>query len=933
MTMISYAQNLEDVMLMRALQHVSNGFYIDVGANDPFRDSVTQAFYERGWTGINIEPLPAQFTALQTHRQRDANLQCALGETSGSLKLWDCGVDGWATADQQTILRHQSQGQQGEYIEVPVHTLAEICRTHVVGDVHFLKIDVEGHEEAVLKGADFSTFRPWIVVCEATMPNSQIPVFAQWEPLLLNNRYQMAYADGLNRFYVAQERSDLLAKLQYPPNCFDGYTRIGDAFNAEQAKHWQRIAEQEASLRETAQGKLRDLAATSMSSQARRRLLVNTLGSPANARFGGNNRMVNAIMEQWLCATNTQGSLYEIIPIVNTATNNYEIDTSFEHLSQGRGYCNGETSITVQAGDTILFFPCFFLYAQLQPDYFDLLRRQGVRSVAVILDFLPIHYPQHFPAQIATGAHNIVSTIFKMDAAICISEKVARELTHLIQANNITMPANYNIAWSHLGADFIARTQTPLTRAEDSLLSAVSKKPYFLMVSSLEPRKGYRQALKAFEQLWQEGSDLNLVIMGKNLWLMDDFVQILTTHPEAGKRLHWVNGGSDALLHALYVNARCLFAPNDDEGYGLPIVEAARLGVPLLLHDIDIFREITQGKGYFFSSNAPDHLVTVIKEWLALYAQEQHPTSREILTHTWENCARNFLALAMNPRTVRGSAPDSTPPNTLNTVEQKLSPQIESLKTDLRQEIATKWQWMDALAAAVAPSPALVCPLCGHHDERVNFRVLDTTCAFGGGHLHRYVCPHCQVIFGSEKMLRLSADQLSQEYNHHYQVYQEGDSTDSEVRAFFALEPRKEGRYLNFGAGAWSHSVPYLRNLGWDVWAYEPHSSASPEDPAHAFTLSHDGVQAQRFDGIFTNNVLEHFREPVAELRSINALLKPGGHVAHATPCYEYRYEYTRFHLFFFQGRSRSYLWNAAGMQEISFTQDGDFMCAVCRPS
>ena len=267
-----------------------------------------------------------------------------------------------------------------------------------------------------------------------------------------------------------------------------------------------------------------------------------------------------------------------------------------------------------------------------------------------------------------------------------------------------------------------------------------------------------------------------------------------------------------------------------------------------------------------------------------------------------------------------------------NSAQKKLSYKIESLQFYLRQEIATKWQWVDALTTSIQPSSMLSCPLCGHGDKRQNFCTLETTCTFGGGHLCRYVCPHCQVIFGPEKMLQLSPSQLNQEYNHHYQVYQEGDSTASEVRAFFALEPQKDKRYLNFGAGAWSKTVAYLRGLGWDVWAYEPHSSATPHDEMHEYTLSCDDILDQHFDGIFTNNVLEHFREPIAELSAMNSLLKPNGRLAHATPCYEYRYEYTRFHLFFFQGRSRSLLWNAAGVQEIAFIQDQDFMCAVCQP-
>ena len=84
-----------------------------------------------------------------------------------------------------------------------------------------------------------------------------------------------------------------------------------------------------------------------------------------------------------------------------------------------------------------------------------------------------------------------------------------------------------------------------------------------------------------------------------------------------------------------------------------------------------------------------------------------------------------------------------------------------------------------------------------------------------------------------------------------------------------------------------------------------------------------------RFDGLFSNNVLEHFREPAIELAYMRTLLKPGGLMAHATPCFEYRFEYTRFHLFFFLGRSRALLASQIGMSIKEYVTDGDFMCCL----
>jgi len=182
MTFVSYSQNAEDVLLWRALGHVANGFYIDVGANDPVEHSVTKAFYERGWRGISIEPLPAFHHEFELQRPRDINLAIAAGATDGELTLYDVpDVRGWASPDQAVAEMHRADGHSIAELTVPVRTLASVCAEHVQGEIHFLKIDVEGFEGAVLEGMDFARWRPWVLVIEATLPGSRETNHASWE--------------------------------------------------------------------------------------------------------------------------------------------------------------------------------------------------------------------------------------------------------------------------------------------------------------------------------------------------------------------------------------------------------------------------------------------------------------------------------------------------------------------------------------------------------------------------------------------------------------------------------------------------------------------------------------------------------------------------------------------------------------------------------
>jgi len=224
MTFISYSQNNEDVLLWRALGRVEDGFYIDVGASDPVEHSVTRAFYDAGWRGINIEPLPAHIADFEAQRPRDVNLGVAAGSTDGRLTLYDVpGVRGWASPEASVAEQHRAEGHALAKLSVPVRTLASICAEHVHGPIHFLKIDVEGFEGEVLRGMDFARWRPWVLVIEATLPNSRETNHAAWEHLVTGQRYRYVWFDGLNRYYVAEEHPELMAHFGIQPNVFDEY--------------------------------------------------------------------------------------------------------------------------------------------------------------------------------------------------------------------------------------------------------------------------------------------------------------------------------------------------------------------------------------------------------------------------------------------------------------------------------------------------------------------------------------------------------------------------------------------------------------------------------------------------------------------------------------------------------------------------------------
>ena len=224
---VSFAQNYEDIVLKRVLEGVVGGFYIDVGASHPIIDSVTKYFYEIGWSGINVEPHREMYELLQNDRPRDVNLKVALGGQSSKiefLETFDNG--GLSTGDAQNISKIEKESTNFRKTEVEVRRLEDVCAQYAKEEIHFLKIDVEGMEKEVLLGANYSRYRPWVVVVEAVEPNTTIPTYFEWEKILLDNEYVFVYFDGLNRFYLAKEVNHLAYRFDSPPNELDNFVRF-----------------------------------------------------------------------------------------------------------------------------------------------------------------------------------------------------------------------------------------------------------------------------------------------------------------------------------------------------------------------------------------------------------------------------------------------------------------------------------------------------------------------------------------------------------------------------------------------------------------------------------------------------------------------------------------------------------------------------------
>ncbi len=232
-------------------------------------------------------------------------------------------------------------------------------------------------------------------------------------------------------------------------------------------------------------------------------------------------------------------------------------------------------------------------------------------------------------------------------------------------------------------------------------------------------------------------------------------------------------------------------------------------------------------------------------------------------------------------------------------------------------------------------SGILQCRICGFKAQRDEFETKVSECQFNGGRLIRHICPSCGVIFGPSKFLEISEAEINDDYAVHYIGFQEGDSTQKEIETFRLLKPDKRKLYLNYGCGRWSKSLQYLRGEGYQVFGYEPHAF---EDNNPYMITNKENLKKMRFDGIYSNNVIEHLIYPVKEFEFMKSLLKNKySKMSHSTPCYAYKYETTRFHTHFYTGNSVNVLCQKTGLDVLERVVKNDndiddFICYLYSP-
>lgn len=381
----------------------------------------------------------------------------------------------------------------------------------------------------------------------------------------------------------------------------------------------------------------------------------------------GIQRVVRSILVNLLAAP-PQG--FTIVPVYRSGEGGYRLALRFlERIGAIASTGLAEDLIDAYAGDVFLGLDLAPLRGPQDREGLERLQRLGVRMVHVVYDLLPIRMPQNFPDGSEWFAEWL-RLVVSLDGAVCISKAVADDLAAWMAEEGIARPAPFQIGWFHLGADVTSSVPTRgLPSGADEVLARIAQRPTFLMVSTVEPRKGHRLALAAFERLWARGVDVNLAVVGRKGWDVDELAAQLGQHPESGHRLFWPSEVSDEFLERIYAASTCLLVASEGEGFGLPLIEAAQHGLPVLARDLPVFREVAGAHAAYFAATGPDELADAVEAWLGAWRKGEHVRSQAMPWLTWRESAQQLLhvlGLATDagqpaPDTASGAVPDLVP--------------------------------------------------------------------------------------------------------------------------------------------------------------------------------------------------------------------------------------------------------------------------------
>lgn len=306
--------------------------------------------------------------------------------------------------------------------------------------------------------------------------------------------------------------------------------------------------------------------------------------------------------------------------------------------------CGDDDPIEFGTGDIFLGLDLQPLVITHHREFFGRLAAAGTSVQFVVYDLLPLLIPHAFYPSAAEFHTRWLRVVAEADQALCISQTVADEFNGWVEQHAPHRLGKLLVRSFPLGADLSSATPTfGFPAGAVDTLRALAARKTFTMVGTIEPRKAHEQTLEGFERLWQRGVDVNLAIVGKPGWLVDELLERLRSHPEFGHRLLWISGASDEFLNSVYQFSDCLIAASWAEGFGLPLVEARLHRLPVIARDIPVFRELAGDHAHYFHGSTGDAIEAAVLSWLDRDADGTAPASDGIPCVTWQDATARLV--------------------------------------------------------------------------------------------------------------------------------------------------------------------------------------------------------------------------------------------------------------------------------------------------
>ncbi len=555
---ISYAQSFEDVILWRALKHVEKGFYIDIGAQDPIFDSVSYGFYEKGWRGVHVEPNIFYASKIKALRLDEEVLQFAIATEEKSISFFEIPETGLSTGNASIALEHQKNGFKVKEVIVDTLRLDSLLHPYANKDIHWMKIDVEGMESEVLKSWSDSPIRPWIVVVESTLPLTQIETFNDWEELLICKGYVYVYFDGLNRFYVSNNHTELKAAFRYPPCIFDDFV-LSSSTSYARCLHYEI---------ETYKSQLKFV-------QEELDLSRKELHSVYNTFLG---KFVKSYKDRKKRRIDSEDECY-----IKIEKNDLTIKFHKQSLIDNRGIgrvsrelLNNlnriETSINAHGFNqkTVYFYASVHWCPSLLPH----------PSCVMVHDITPMLFPELYKNASKKWQQFYKPIVQQADIIVTISHSSSSDIARLLD-----IPEG-KIHVIHNGV-----TKLPVAEKAKGYILPVN---YVVYLGANDLNKNLKILLDAL--LLPASAGVDLVLIGDN-----EGLKLSVSDLGLDSRVYFLGKLDDNQVGYVISNALALVFPSLYEGFGLPPFEAALLDVPSICSSRPAMTELLEGSAFLIS--------------------------------------------------------------------------------------------------------------------------------------------------------------------------------------------------------------------------------------------------------------------------------------------------------------------------------------------